>query len=319
MRTTLLAALLLSTTVLAGEPVAMFISKTINLEPPQVESFGAVCAATYAATSESVVIAPAQAQTAVGENGSLVDAAKALQAKELVELTLVDLSSRRGQGRLLISAVRRGVDGRELYRADFTADSIDDAPAVCDRMALSLTKLISPKETLNRHNVTAAEARLSAKPNRLGSEKVLGIKSSFSGAFGSSEVNPLGTIGFNARLEGERYFIEFGVGVLIPAMVNPSAVSYGGLTAELGASYYLSDGDVSPYIGGGIQPRLVIGGSVFNLAPYAQFGVMFARQSSTRFYIDARLAQNIMPVSNGFSMAGGVYPTELTAAVGIGW
>ena len=320
MRIILLAAVLLSTTVLAGEPVAMFIPKSINLEPAQVESFGAVCASTYAVTSESIVIAPSQSLAAVGENGSLVDAAKSLQVKELVELTLVDLSSRRGPGRLLISAVRRGLDGKEIYRAEFTADSIDDAPAVCDRMALSLTKLLPAKDTLNRHNVTAAEARVSAKPNRLGMEKVFGIKTSFAGAFASgAEVNPLGTIAFNARLEGERYFIEFGVGALIPAVVNASSVSYGGLTAELGASYYLTDGDVSPYVGGGLSPRLVFGGSFLNLAPYAQFGVMFARQSSTRFYVDARLSQNVLPVSNRFGNSSGVYPTELTAAVGIGW
>ena len=320
MRTTFLAAVLLSTTALAGEPVAMFIQKAINLEPGQVESFGAVCAATYAVTSESIVFAPSQSQAAVGENGSLIDAAKALQAGELVELTLVDLSSRRGPGRLLISAVRRGLDGKELYKADVTAESIDDAQAVCDRLALSLTKRVPAKDTLNRHNVTAAEARLSGLPNRIGMEKVIGVKTSFSGAFASGgEVNPLGTLAFNARLEGDRYFIEFGLGFLVPAVVNSGATSYGGLTAELGASYYLTDGDVAPYVGGGLSPRLVFSGSFLNLAPYAQFGVMFMRQSSTRLYVDARLSQNVLPVGGSFGNSSGLYPTELTGAVGIGW
>lgn len=298
----------------------MFIPKAINLEAGQVESFGAVCSGAYARVSESQVINPTQAQSAVGENGSLVDAAKSLQAHELVELTLIDLSSQRGPGRLLISAVRRGVDGKEIFSAEFTAGSLDDAPEVCERIALSLTKKLAAKETINRHNVTAAEARLSAKPNRLGSERVIGVKTSFLGAFSAgATVNPLGSIAFNARLEQERFFIEFGAGALIPAVVSSSSTSYGGITAEVGASYYLTDGDVSPYIGAGVQPRIVFGGSVFNLAPYAQVGLMLARQSSTRIYFDARVSQNVLPVSTGFLMSNGVYPTELTAAIGIGW
>ncbi|MDP3152002.1 MAG: hypothetical protein Q8N23_04995 [Archangium sp.] len=320
MRTLLVAALVCSTSALAGEPVAMFIPKAINLEAGQVESFGLVCAGHYARVNESVVISPTQAQAAVGENGSLLEAAKSLEARELVELTLIELSSQRGPGRLLISATRRGLDGKEIHSAEFTAGSIDDAPAVCERIALSLTQKLTAKETLNRHNVTAAEARLSGKPHRIGSERVIGVKTGFLGAFSAdTTVNPLGSIAFNARLEQERFFIEFGVGALIPAVVNASSTSYGGITAEVGASYYLTDGDVSPYLGAGVQPRIVFGGSVFNLAPYAQAGLMLARQSSTRIYFDLRVAQNVLPVSNGFSMASGVYPTELTGAVGIGW
>ena len=65
-----------------------------------------------------------------------------------------------------------------------------------------------------------------------------GVDDAVSDAFASGgEINPLGTLAFDARLEGERYFIEFGVGFLIPAVVNSSATSYGGLTAGLGASY----------------------------------------------------------------------------------
>ena len=46
---------------------------------------------------------------------------------------------------------------------------------------------------------------------------------------------------------------------------------------------------------------------------------MFMRQSSTRLYVDARLSQNVLPVGGSFGNSSGLYPTELTGAVGIGW
>ena len=76
------------------------------------------------------------------------------------------------------------------------------------------------------------------------------------------------------------------------------------------------------------------GESLANLAPYVQGGVMFFRDSKTRFYTDFRLAQNVLPIVFGYdaiytSTAGDVsyavpatkklYPTELTFSVGMGF
>lgn len=319
MRTLILAVSLLSTVVLAGEPTAMFVPKSINLEAAQVSSFGEVCAAEYARVNESIVIAPTQAQAAVGENGSLVEAARALQMREVVELTLVDLSTPRARGRLLVSAVRRGLDGKELYRADLTADSLDDAPPVCERLALSLTRQVPPSQTLNRHNVTAHEQRVTGKPNRLGAERLFGIKTAIGVPVGAEPFNPIGGIAFNARFEQEKYFIEVGLGVLIPATLTPGLASYGGLSAELGASAYLTGGDLGLYVGGGLQPRILVSSTVLGLAPYGQVGLMFARQSSTRLYVEARVSQNVLPVARALGSPASLFPTELTAQVGVGW
>jgi len=310
----LLALLTVGSASWAAGPTAMFIPKAINLEQGQVETLGAVCALQYARVSLSEVRSPAESQAAVGPNGSLVDAAKSLNATELVELTVVSLATRRAPGRMLISAVRRSVEGAELYRADVTADSLDDAMPACERLALALTRKVAIAATLDRHNVTAAEARASRRPNRVGNETILGVKTSLGVPLASfTQVNPIGGLAFDIRLDREHYFIELGAGVLIPAAVSSQAASYGGIGLEVGASYYLSDADTSAYLGGGLQPRIIFSGSVLNFAPYAQLGVMFWRQSSTRLYVDLRVSQNVLPVGDN------LYPTEIVGQVGLGW
>jgi hypothetical protein len=292
----------------------MFIPRAINVDQGQVDSLGAVCALQYARVSLSEVRSPAESQAAVGPGGSLLEAAKSLKATELVELTVVNLATRRAPGRMLVSAVRRSVEGAELYRADVTADSLEDAMPACERLALSLTRKVAIAATLDRHNVTSAEAHSSRRPNRLGNETIIGVKTSFGVPVATiTQVNPIAGLAFDIRLDRERYFIELGAGVLIPAMVSTQAASYGGLGLEVGASYYLSDADISAYVGGGLQPRLIFSGSVVNFAPYAQLGVMFWRQSSTRLYVDLRVSQNVLPVGEG------LYPTEIVGQVGLGW
>ncbi len=314
--------ILASTVVSAAEPVAMFTPKAFNVDEKQLSSFGAVCATKYASVAQTPVIAPDIARQAIGPNGSLVEAAAALHAHELIELTVISLATPTSPGRWIIEGIRRDAAGKELYRTEVTAESLNDAVPACERMALSLSKMVPPTETLNRHNVTAAEMAETSEPNRTGTEKLLGVKTNFALPLsGSGSVNPLWSVAFDARLEFPRYFIELGAGFLIPAVLNASSTSYGGLTSEIGASYFLSDADTAAYIGGGLQPRLLFSGSIVNLAPYAQLGIEFSRASSTRLYADFRVSQNILPVasSSGFGGSPSLFPTELALQIGIGF
>ena len=99
----------------------------------------------------------------------------------------------------------------------------------------------------------------------------------------------------------------------------------GGLYSELGASFYLTHTPVSPYVGGGFIPR-IFAPSGANVAAYGQAGVMFMRQSSSRFYTDVRLAQSLMPMDFDWfdlnldeSQDQRAYPTELIVELGVGW
>jgi hypothetical protein len=136
-------------------------------------------------------------------------------------------------------------------------------------------------------------------------------------------------------LESDSFFLEFGAGFTVPSSgVSEADRSIGGVFAEFGADYYLTHSSVSPYIGGGVMPRLIGGNHVdfgANLAAYGQLGVMFFRQSSSRLYLDLRVAQNLTPwqrttvnSSSTFpyteeDASGARFPTELLVAVGVGW
>ncbi len=306
-----------ASSAMAGQ-VAVYIGKAINVTPAQAEAVAAVCALEYGKASGATVIDPTKAQRAVTPAASVVEVAEALNASELVELTLVSLATADQPGRLMVNAVRRDAQGREIFHADLTAGSFDDAAPVCQRLAEALTSKSDPVTLADRHNITSFEARTSNEPTRIGTEKVLGVRTGIAMALASSEMNPVGNIAFDARFEFDRFFLEVGAGILIPAVVNSSSSNYGGIGAEIGASYYLVDSDFAPYIGAGLQPRLIFGGSIFNLAPYAQVGLMLSRKASTRLYADFRVSQNVLPVAfNG--TGGSLLPTELALQVGIGW
>ncbi len=312
--------LLTGSSAFAANPVAMYVGRAINVTPAQSQAVAAVCAIEYAKASGSTVIEPEKAQAAFTPAASVVDVAQALNAQEVVELNLVSLATDDQPGRLMVNAVRRDARGSELFHADLTAASLDDAVPVCQRLSEALVHKSDPVSLVDRHSVTSFEATASAQPNRLGPEAILGVKTIFAMPLASTGVNPIGGVAFDARFEFERFFFEVGGGILIPAVVSSSNATYGGLTSEIGASYYLAETDTAPYVGGGLQPRIVFSGSVFNLAPYAQVGVMFSRKSSTRFYVDARVSQNLLPVTSTYGLSGGsVYPTELALQLGIGW
>lgn len=313
-----LAAVLVSSASLAAEPTAMFVQST-NLDAASADTFGAICAAQYGLVSHSRVLR--EKDLVVPEGSDARAAAVTAGAKEQLELSLVSLATSRSAGRILTSAVLRDAEGKELAHAELAADSLDDAPVVCERLAQALVRRVDVAETLNHKNVTTAEAKATARRNRIGSEKIIGVKTSFGVPLAVDQTfMPMGSISVDARLEQDRFFFEFGGGFLIPgSLASGTGTGYGGLELELGASYYLTDTDVSVYVGGGVQPRLYFSSTIFGLAPYAQVGLMLPRHSSTRFYVDARVSQNVLPVSTGVFGSMTTFPTEITLQAGIGF
>jgi hypothetical protein len=133
----------------------------------------------------------------------------------------------------------------------------------------------------------------------------------------------MGALGFDGRFEREKYFVEIGAGFILP---GPGAnKSYGGVGADLGIDYFLTNADTAFYVGGGIVPRLIFSdgmNSPLNIAPYLQLGLLFDRSARMRLYADVRVAQNLLPIrenTSGSTTPIDTYPTELTVQVGIGW
>jgi hypothetical protein len=94
------------------------------------------------------------------------------------------------------------------------------------------------------HNVTMTEGNV---PNRTFSEKVWGLKTGVFLPWAShTDLRPQLAFGFDWRFEAMRYFLEFGLGATLPSHDLGAGAGYGGVWAELGGSYYLTDSFISP-------------------------------------------------------------------------
>ncbi len=310
------ASLLWSPNALADTAVMPVEGRNIGANEADV--IGRLFADAYATASQERVVAPRPLDLDADFAPVPADEAKRVGADEYVVIYVVGLGEK-----VKLRATRYALDGTVIHVASMDAASHDDLDVVTERMAKALWLEVTPRETRTPETVTRQETR---PTNRVSSEKVMGLKASYIQGFATDlKLKPMLGFGFDGRIESDIYFIEFGVGVLIPAQsYSPSREGYGGVYSEFGASLYLTQSDVSPYVGAGFLPRFIItdenAGAQF--AAYGQLGLMFMRSSSTRLYVDVRAAQSLTPVSFGDHYENDdtdARPFELGLQVGIGW
>jgi hypothetical protein len=297
-----------------------------NLDPGEVEAISETVASAYRVAQQEAVIPLPEVRRALEQTGGVQEAAKKLGATEYIYVTAVRLDTR-----IVITATRYSASGTALHSSKMTATGLDDVEPTSERLAKALAAQQATATTQTLDTVTKTEGK---RPNRTWSEKVTGFKAGLIYPIGwGHEISPMMSAGFALRVEGENHFLEFGVGLVLPASADDDKrLSYGGVYGDIGANFYLAHTSTSPYLGFGVMPRLM-SREVTNLAPYGQAGLMFFRESSTRLYLDLRLAQNVLPVGFGGgydqydSATGGytstptqkLYPTELSLHVGVGW
>lgn len=319
----LLASLVLSVPGLArAADVAFFPVESTNLTPEDASAIGELLAHAYASVSRASVLSPMHTETTLASSQNHADAARKLGVSEYVRTNAIAAGRR-----IVVHASRYTSNGVLVYQDKMTCESIEDMTNVSDRMARSLYERVDDEAVRTRHNVTLAEAR---PKNRVRTEKVIGIKSGFHVPFAKkAEYSTHVSLQFNGRLEFERFFFEFGAGLILPTSFQDDWCDYdepdchenygriGGLTSELGASAFLNDGNVGFYVGGGVVPRLTLVNDVATVSVYGQLGLMFPRESSTRFFVDLRLTQAVTEqrLDNNWKR----YPTEPTLHIGIGW
>lgn len=252
-------------------------------------------------------------QSNIARHGTVVDA----NAEESLEVLVIGLGEQ-WHTPYLVHFTRRKGDGQNVD-AQLTMERLEEAPTLVPRLADSVYRQVPLEETRDRHNVSLAESQGGAL--RVGNQRMLGVKLAFGAPVsGNASFNGIGAIGFDARFERERYFVELGANVIIPG--PGSNKSYGGAGADLGIDYFITNSDTAFYFGGGIVPRLLFSdgmNSPLNVAPYLQLGLLFDRSARMRLYADVRVAQNLLPVREGSTTPVDTYPTELTVQVGIGW
>lgn len=308
--------------------VLVFPAEVTNVETGEGEAIVAVVADAYANVSgQQVTIVKADETTAPGNYS---ERARALGGDEYLVVRAVRLDQK-----VRVRVARHRADGTVVSSESLTAVSLDDMEPVAERLALALSKQTTTDETRTHRNVTGRETETK---NRVFNEKIIGVKAQLDMPFAKDvDIAPPVALGVDFKLETDNYFLEFGAGFLIPTPAEEGEAQLGGLVSELGGSVYLTDSEVSLYAGAGALPRILIaagGRGGANVALYGQFGAMFARSSSSRFYTDLRVAQNVtrvpmsvdtgVPDPNSFSSENiyreeTAYPTELILEFGIGW
>ncbi|HTM45048.1 MAG TPA: hypothetical protein VL137_08850, partial [Polyangiaceae bacterium] len=298
----LIASLLLFGAV-AKAQVVILPPDRANVTVEEGEAVRSILADAYADVEKGkVILAPVSAAESQDPPNKI---ATDLGGKQFITLRATRLSER-----IVLTAALYSADGQEIHRVRMTAASLDDIEPVTARMAKALHDGTNTDESITIDTVTEREGQ---KRNRTFSEKVMGVKTSVTGIIARGSYEPMVAVEFDGRLEAQSYFLEFGAGFQLPTGGSGSSDrQVGGVLAEIGASYYLTHTSVSPYVGGGVMPRLLAGDpSGANLALYAQAGAMFFRESSSRLYADFRVAQNVTPWSReSFIYLNGTYTTE---------
>jgi len=317
----------------------------VNLTEGQCEAIGVLFANALAREANAAIASPIETKQAVQQAKTLQAAATQLGAAEYVELRAIQLGAK-----VALGGIRYARDGRELFRAETSAASLDDMEVATARLARALAWRqpivgMMPSETVAGTGEPAPMP--SPAPTPKGYPSTLGVKTALIIPVASGRsISPMMSLQFDGRMGTRDYFVEFGAGFAIATDNEYSSNSFriDGVFAELGGSYYLSNGSIAPYIGGGVSPRIMAssvrspnsmyGDTYYSddsntgarCALYGQIGVNFSRDSRSRIYSEVRVSQNVIGFSNQITNSNDVsvstgtfYPTEFALQVGIGW
>lgn len=300
--------------------VAVIPVEATNLSEGEAGAIGIVVGNALASEAGQVVASPAETAGAIAREGGLAPALASLKASHYLKVSAVRLKTR-----ITIHATLLTAEGTLVRQAELTAASLDDVEPVARRLARSLVQGITVAEARDLHTVTEREGQ---RPNRVFVGKSLGLKTGMTWPSASGvRFDPAVSLQFDARLEGERWFMEFGAGAILPAS-GGQGNGFGGVFAELGGSVFLVDASVSPYLGLGIRPALLaaLDGGGMNLGFYGQAGVTFMREYRTHFYMEVRVTQNAVAFHDDRGAFGGatgtgasVSVTEVALQAGMGW
>jgi hypothetical protein len=280
-----------------------------NLSDNERASIGALISNAYAERTQISVFTPAEMEPILRQAGSETQAAQLAGLYEYVHVEAVRLDTR-----IALYVELRDARGSNLSVARDTAFSLDDMELVSQRIAATLAARNS------KHFIVQRKAR----PRRSAfAEKLFGVRFALVMPWARRlETQASLLCQFDVRLEQPRYFIELAAGFWLPSETN-SRQGLGGFVGHIGASYYLAQGSVSPYIGIGFSPRVFAGQyEGGGLTANGHFGVMFMRESSTRLYAELRADQNLLGARLSDATDGArsdILPTELSAAVGLGF
>jgi len=345
MKSICLVLSVLASTALMAPPasaavVAVMPVQGVNLTPGQCDAIGVLFTQAFARETSVAVASPLETAPLLARGATAAVVAKQLGAAEFVDLRAVQL-----ENRVTLAGIRYGKEGNEVFRSETVAPGLDDMQLATARLARSLawrqpiadapyasasSPMVPPMAPLTA--VPRADEGPKPYPKALGMKTALIFPWSHNRSYA-----PMMSLQFDARFGSRDAFIEIGAGAAIPTSSsgsNQDLVQMGGVFAELGGSMYLSDGNMAPYLGGGISPRLwVVDDARYSSADgatcalYGQAGITLTRDSRSRLYAELRVSQYVIGLAEGsYYSSGGnhpvgdtLYPTEFALQIGLGW
>jgi len=327
--------LILSTTVLFAEDIAVFPPQDTNVDSIFISTFSNLLAKNYAKVSGLKVISPLQAGTAIPADSNYDQAAAKLGVSEYLETKAVCLkapsNNQEKKQKVTVTVSRRDKNGSEIYKVEISLTANDDIEGTSYRVAEALFKKI-PMERIPGTKDSVHEEK---KGNEFERRNVIKIGGIFPYGWNPTSLSPMISIGYEMRFDAERYFIVMGAGVKYPITgaasidsVDSSATSpqsYGSVILDVGIDYYLIPGDVAWFLGGGMIPGICFTNLTtkhvtpsFTVAPYLQTGVMFPIKSHV-VLIELRVAQHILPIRINYTSparTGKLWPLEASINLG---
>ena len=318
---------LLPASARAAATVAVMPVQAVNLTEGQADAIGVLFANALARETNVVVASPLETKAAFVEAKTALAAATRLAVFEYIELQAVQLGSK-----VTVSAVRFNREGREVFRSEVAANTLDDMPNAAARLAHSLAwaqPMSRRLEAVPDYPPPPVPAGPKLYPAALGVKSAIIFPIASGRSFAS-----LMSLQFDARIGPRSSFAEVGAGFAVPSTTAPGSntIEMGGVFAEFGGGMYLSEGSVAPYVGGGVSPRIWVVTTPNNgdttgatCSVHGQAGVNFTRDLRSRVFAELRVDQYVIGLTNKLSTLDGdvnsstYYPTEFSLQIGIGW
>ncbi len=337
--------LMLSAAIVFAENVAVFPPECVNVDRGYVGAFAMLLSQKYEGVSGLRVVSPLRSGKAIAADSNYAAAAAKLGVSEYIEIEAVgfspDLDSLEHSQKTIVTVFRRDKTGNEIHKVATTLMN-SDIEGQCENIAVALWK----KTPLEQIQGTIVNKTMSSTNKSL-KRKGIKIGGVYPYDWNSPALSPMVTVGFDMRLDEEKYFIEIGGGAKMPtsmgtssqnATSTPTSQSYGGGYFDVGGDYYIISGNGNEgwYLGAGLNPGIYFTnlnssnpGLSFALAPYIQTGVMFPTQGKTVFYVEIRVAQHVLPITTTTQLLDSVsgyttntqnlYPLEAGINFGICW
>jgi len=318
--------------------VAVMPVQGANLSEGECDAIGVLFANAFSRDANVAVASPLETKAVRNQVPTSLEAATRMRVALYAELTAMQLgTSVRVQGTLF------GKDGKEIYRAQTVAPSLDDMEIEIAKLARALILRQPVPRTPRPVAVAAAEVPVApdvpeAPPGPVdpnATTKALGVKAGFMLPVSSGKTfSPMASAQFDGRIGPRGHFVEFGAGAAFPL----NDYSYGSselrvtiLFLEIGGSYYLMEGSTALYLGGGISPAFwssevsYVSSDAGTLAAYGQIGMTLNRDSRARFYGEIRVSQYLLAVgvpvadNNGYGTGTTFHPLVIGLQLGVGW